>query len=90
MNDIEKVNEYHVPVIICPNCGEKDKVALSSVNKESNLNTEDIWSYSSRDPYLAIHTRDISYRIDGRCGVCGTTFEIKMTATIPVNELRKL
>jgi len=89
MTSIEKINERRIPVIVCPNCGEKDQLGLDSVDREINLDTEDIWI---RGPYgppnHMVHSRTELVQISGYCRACRTTFQFKVTWCTPIRELK--
>ena len=86
MTSIEKkVNEYHVPVIVCPNCGEKDRIGLTTIDREVNLNRTDFWGPSYR-----IDSRTESVELSGLCAACNTTFEFKVSWTVPIRPEKQL
>jgi hypothetical protein len=78
-----RLNEYHVPIIICPNCGEKDRVTMSEINRELNNNIEEIWLSGHGPPSLYSNGISEMCEVYGQCNACRTTFNLRITAWIP-------
>jgi hypothetical protein len=81
----DKRIEQRLPVIVCPFCGEKDphKLALSSVEREYDLEIENL-CYEPRDAIEHIPThKNNKVTIDGECISCLTSFQIIISARTP-------
>jgi Zn ribbon nucleic-acid-binding protein len=87
MDDIAKVSgEQRIPVILCPNCGEKDRIALTEVNKEINNDIQDIWTDFHGPPSIYVPSQTYSVELRGQCALCHTTFEFKVSWCVPVRK----
>lgn len=86
INIEKKVNEYRVPVFVCPHCGEKDRIGLTTIDRESNLNVDDFWLSPQDLPSHWVDSRTESVELSGLCAICHTTFEFKVSWTVPIRD----
>lgn len=84
-NDIVKLREFKIPVLCCPNCGEKEpeRVKLTECELTFDNNLQEEWFSGHGFPRrYSIHVTKIA-RIRGICNACGTSFRFEITAETP-------
>jgi sarcosine oxidase delta subunit len=81
--DYNQKHEYRLPVIVCPICGDKDHLKLTSYEAEVNNNLQEYWYHPYGPPRYYSASMTHNHNINGFCTKCGSSFNFSISATIP-------